>query len=204
MPLIYEATCSACDYGSGHLSEGYLAIIVDEPCCSIHAHPDDPRLVILGHPLESTILEELGFTFTSAGLGGRVVYVKNIVCEDCGAMYETCRLDAGSGSLGGTGCLVMLALSAAVGAAVGWKCESVPLGFTAGCLSLRGFSAFADANISAYVRWRYNDRVSEFDRGPGCPTCHSMKYVSFPPGRGKLICPSCGQRTVSVRSVGIS
>jgi len=61
MPLIYEGTCSACDYGSDAHSEGYLGVIVDDPCTSMHAHPDEPRLVILGHPIESMILEDLGF-----------------------------------------------------------------------------------------------------------------------------------------------
>src|SRR5688572_21278386 len=102
MPLIYEATCSVCDYGSRAHSEGYLAVIVDDPCTSVDAHPDNPHLVILAHPLESMILEELGFTFTSAGLGGRLVYVKNVVCKTCGTMYELRRLGAGSGVLGGT------------------------------------------------------------------------------------------------------
>jgi hypothetical protein len=48
MPVIYEATCSACDYGFHPHSEGYLAIIVDDPCSSMHAHPENPYLVLAG------------------------------------------------------------------------------------------------------------------------------------------------------------
>ena len=204
MPLIYEATCSACDYGSGHQSEGYLAVIVDNPCSSPHAHPDDPRLVILGHPLEPMILEELGFTFTSAGFGGRMVYVKNVACKACGTMYEIRHLGAGSASLGGIGCLVMLGMSGAIGAAVGWSRESILLGFVVGWVALMGFFVLGDAMLSPFVRWRHKDRVREFDRGPHCPKCQSKAYVSFPPRWGKLICPKCGKQTVKVCVVAIS
>jgi hypothetical protein len=204
MPLIYETLCSACDYGSDAHSEGYLAVIVDDPCTSMHAHPDEPRLVILGHPLESMILEEFGFTFTSAGLGGRMVYVKNVACKVCGTMYEIRHLGAGSGSLGGTGCLVMLGLSGAIGVAVGWNSESIFFGFMAGWFALLGFFALGDAILSPFIRWRYKDRVREFDRGPDCPKCHCKKYVGFPPRWGKLLCPKCGNQTVKVRTVGIS
>lgn len=204
MPLIYQATCSACDYGSDAHSEGYLAVIVDDPCISMHAHPDEPRLVILGHPLEAMILEELGFTFASAGLGGRLVYVENVVCKTCGAMYEIRRLGAGSGVLGETGCLVILGLLAAIGTAVGWTCESILLGFLAGLLTFLGFIALADPIISACIRWCHKDRVREFDRGPGCPKCQSKKCVSFRPRWGKLVCPKCGMQAVKVQTVAIS
>jgi hypothetical protein len=204
MPVIYGATCSACDYGANAHSEGYLAVIVDEPCTSMHAHSAEPHLVILGHPLESMILEELGFTFTSARLGGRMVYVKNVACKECGTMYEIRRLGAGSASLGGTGCLVMLGLSGAIGVAIGWNSESIFFGFIAGWLALLGFFSLGDAVISTLIRWRSKDRVRQFDRGPDCPKCHCTKYVTFRPSRCKLTCPKCGRQTVEVHRVGIS
>ena len=132
MTLIFEATCSACDYGSDFHSEGYFSVIVDDPSTSVHAHPEEPRLAILAHPLESMILENLGFTFTSAVLGGRMVYVKNVACKACGKMYKIRRLGAGFASLGGTGCLVMLPLSGAIGVTVGLNSKSIFLGFMAG------------------------------------------------------------------------
>jgi hypothetical protein len=204
MPFIYQATCSACDFGSDAHSEGYLAVIVDDRCISIHAHPDDPRLVILGHPLESMILQELGFTFASAALGGRLVYVTNVVCKACGTMYETRWVGAGSCVLGGTGCLVMLGLAASLGVVIGWSSESVFFGFLGGWLALIGFFALVDSIVSPYIRRRHKDRVREFDRGPDCPKCHSKNYVGFPPRWGKLVCPKCGKQTVKVRTVGIS
>jgi len=204
MPLIYEATCSACNYGSGAHFERYIAVIVDDSCTSTHAHPDEPHLMILGHPLESMILEELGFTFISAGLGGRMVHVKNVACKACGTMYEIRRLGAGSASLGAAGCLVLLGLSGAIGVAVGWYSESIFFAILAGWFAFFGLIALGDAILSPFIRRRYKERVREFDRGPDCPKCHCKKHVGFAPRWGRLICPKCGKQTVQVRTVGIS
>ena len=204
MPLIYQATCSACDYCSEAHPQGYLAVIVDDPCTSMHAHPDEPRLVILGHPIESMILEELGFTFNSAGLGSRMVHVKNVACRACGTRYEIRRLGWGSASLGRAGCLVMLGLAGGIGVVVGRNSESIFFGAMAGWFAFLGFIALSHTILSPFIRWRYKDRVREFDRGPDCPKCRCKKYVGFPPHWGKLICPKCGKQTVKVRTVGIS
>src|SRR5689334_13177820 len=102
------------------------------------------------------ILEELGFTFCSAGLGGRLVYVTNVVCKLCGTMYEIRRVGAGSGVLGGRGCLVMLGLAVALGVGIGWSSESIFLGLMGGWLALVGFLAIADAIISLYIRRTYH------------------------------------------------
>ena len=106
MPIIYETTCSACGYVSPEQSEGYLAVIMDEPSLSMHVHPDDPRIVVLGHPCEDMILEELGYTFETAGRGGRLLYFRNVVCRKCGTMYEIRRL--GTASPGCFACLGFL------------------------------------------------------------------------------------------------
>lgn len=200
----YEVACSACDYVSDVDSEDYLAVIVDEPNTSIDAHPDEPRLVILGHPIEDMILEDFGFTFTSAGLGGRIVSVRNVACKSCGAMYEIRRLGASFILLEGTGCLAMLGLSSVIGVGVGWSEESIVSGVMATGLSLFGIFVVGDAILWRFVRWRYKDRVKEFDRGPECPRCHCKKYTYFPPFWGKLICPKCGKKAVTVHAEGMS
>jgi hypothetical protein len=204
MPIIYEARCSACKYASPVHSEGYLAVIVDEPSSSIHVHPDDARIVILGHPLESMILEEQGFTFESAALGGRLLYVQNVVCRGCGSMYEIRRLGATSAVMGLSGCFAILGLAAGVGLFAGWHYESFLIGFVASWLVLAGMFAFADWAFARYARWRYKARWSEYDRGPGCPRCGGRSYARFRPRWRALPCPECGQHAVRVRSVGIS
>jgi hypothetical protein len=204
MPLIYQGKCSACDYATRAESESYAAVIVDSPSSSMYVHPEIARLVILAHPGESRILEGLGYTLTAAAIGGRLVYVTSVSCDDCGTMYELRRLDANSSAVGCTGCLAMLALSGCVGAAVGWMGQSYLLGLLAGGLVLWLMIALADFAISRFVRWRYKELAREFNRDPGCPKCQSRKYVTFPPRRGKLVCPKCGQRAVQVDSIGIS
>ena len=48
---------------------------MDEPATT-YAHPDDPHLVILAHPCEALILEEIGYTYKAVTLGGRLVAVE--------------------------------------------------------------------------------------------------------------------------------
>lgn len=204
MPLIYQAKCSACDYVSPSQSDGYLAVIVEEPCPSWCAHPDDSRLAVLAHPCEGFVLEEIGFTLASASLGGRMVDVNNVSCCDCGTMYELRRVGTGRSAFGGIGCVGILVLSAVIGLAVGRHYVSVPLGVVTAYLVTFGLLALGDAIVSLLIRRRYPDRVKEFDRGPDCPKCHSREYVRFPPFWKKLICPNCDRQTVRVRTIGIS
>jgi len=204
MPSIYQARCSACDYVSPRHAEGYLAVILDEPSNSLYALREDPRLVILAHPLESMIMEELGFTDWSAGLSGRILRIHNVACRACGTFYELRRLSAGSAALGGRGCLVMLGLAGAIGGYVGWKCESFPIGFIAGWLGLIALFAGSDSVLSLYVRRRFKDRAKEFDRGPGCPKCESKSHATFSALWSVLPCPNCSKVEMRMRIVGKS
>src|ERR1044072_275065 len=121
MPPIYQAICSACNHASPVHPAGYLALILDAASPCRHAHPDDRRLIILGHPLESMILEELGFTLESAAISGRLLYIQNVVCLGCGTMYELRRLSANSGAMGISGCLSMFGVSVGIGFFIGWQ-----------------------------------------------------------------------------------
>lgn len=199
MPVIYQGVCSACAYDSGRRSEGYFAVIVDKPCASMWTHSDDPHLVVLAHPAESFILDELGDTLTDVCLSGRMVQVRNVACKNCGTMGEVRRLHAGLSDIGCAGCLAMMCVAALAGVAVG--CRS---GFLAGWCTLLFLLVAADVAILRYIRWRYSSQAREFDFGPDCPKCHSKEYVRFPPRWGKLLCPICGNRTVKVRMVAKS
>lgn len=206
MPPIYRSTCSACDHVSPVYSHGYLAVVVDHPFPLIYAHPDDPRLAILAHPVEAVIMEKLGVTFSSAELAGRLVDITNVSCGDCGTMYEIRRVGAGRAAFAGTGCFLILALAAGIGAAVGRHFESFLVGLLAGYFSIVGSLALGCMTLSPLIRGRHKQRVKEFDRGPDCPKCHSKRHSCVSPALpwSKLICPKCGQRTVRVRSIGKS
>lgn len=205
MPVIYQATCSACEYKSPLYSEGYLAVILDEPSSSMHAHPDDPRLVILAHPAESSILDELGFDYKSAAIGGRLLYVRNVVCRSCGTMYEVRRIGGGAAAIGGIGCSIIMGLAICASAMIGWQHKSVWVGFLCGCLVLLGLGSAFEFALSRFVRWRHKARIAEFDRGAGCAKCGCKDYSSCTSLLSrKRACPQCGKRAVRVRAVGIS
>jgi len=92
MPVIYQGQCQNCQYKSPHTSGGYAAVVLDEPIQRIDSHPDDPRIVVLAHPLESQILADLGYAFTSATLAGRLLIIQEFFCKSCGNLYEVRNL----------------------------------------------------------------------------------------------------------------
>lgn len=205
MPSIFQATCSACEYKSPSYSEGYLAVILDEPSSSKHTHQDDRRLVILAHPGEGRILDELGFNYESAALAGRLLYVRKVVCRSCGTSYEIRRIGGGTAALGISGCLAFFGLASSVGTLIGWQGESLWNGFICGSIVFFALTAIVEFALSRFLRLRHKDRIAEFDRRPGCSKCGCKDYIR---SRGslwrKLICPQCGKHSVQVGMVSRS
>ncbi len=204
MASLYKLTCSACNYTSPAQSGHKAAVIVDEPSSSNHVHPDNDRLVILAHPLESLILKELGISWGSTAFGGRGMHIHCVICRECGTIYEIRRLSAGLAALGCSGCFTILGLSVGIGILAGWQLESIWLGVVAGWLGLWALETFGDWAIARHVRRRFQDRVREFDRGPGCPRCGSTRFADFRPRREAFPCPKCTQHDLRVRCVGRS
>ena len=148
MPLIYQGRCTACGATTPTLC-CYQAVFLDEPSESRHAHPDDRRLVVLPHPVEDLAIEEIGHTFPSASLAGRLVRVEPAFCKSCGRLYEVRRVTAGlASSLGCAGCLACLAACGTAGTAVGLSVGG-PTGFVAGYLLTLGLLAAVDGLIEA-------------------------------------------------------
>ena len=130
MPAIYKGKCSECDYESQGTSGGYRAILMDEPSDSRHVHPTDKRLIILAHPVESLILEEIGIKDSEALLMGRTISVTVHFCNGCGSLTETRELlDNSNGSYG---CLTNLFVSITTGVVVGFATNHVAYGMIAG------------------------------------------------------------------------
>jgi hypothetical protein len=204
MPEIYQGRCAACEAVTPMTSGFYRAVFLDEPSTSPHAHPDEPRLVILGHPIEDLVLKEVGFTSPSASLGGRLVYVEQLFCRSCGRLFEVRRLTAGVvSSLGCGGCLVCLGLCIAAGVAVGLQVGG-SLGFTVGYAVTVLLLRAADWLLGAGVRRWYRERARLVETPCRCPTCGSGATVSPGGTWDPLPCVACGQPAVQVRSVGIS
>jgi hypothetical protein len=203
MPVIYEGRCSACAADTGRTSDGYQAVYVDEPAAA-YAHPDDPHLVILVHPCESLILEEIGETDQAAALGGRLVRVRKVFCKACGRPFEVRRLTAGPTAFGCAGCFGVVALAVAAGVVVGWQVGHGFIGYIAGSTAFALLMAVVESGVERFVRWRHADRALRVDTPAQCPNCGSRRFAC--PGSlwRPIPCVACDKRAVRFRSVGIS
>jgi hypothetical protein len=203
MPLIYEGRCSACNAVTGMTSDGYQAVYVDEPATE-NAHPDDAQLVILAHPCESLILEEIGYTHEAVAWGGRLVAIRQVFCKGCGRPFEVRRLTAGLTTFGCVGCLGMVVLAATAGVGVGLLVGRGWIGYVVGWVTFTLLVGAAESAVRRLVRWRHAERTARVDTPGRCPNCGSRRY-SCPGSLWRPIpCEACGQRAMRFRSVGIS
>lgn len=207
MPVIYEGQCSACGAKTGMTLDGYQAVYVDRPPTT-HAHPTEPHLVILAHPCESLILEQIGYTHEAAAWGGRLVSVQKVFCKGCGRPFEIRRLTGGLAVFGCGGCLGVIALAVVsgvgIGSLVGHGLFGYILGYIAGGATLTLLMTAAESGIARLVRSRHSDRVRRIDTPAQCPSCGSRQFASPGSLRTSIPCQECGQRAVRFRSVGIS
>lgn len=207
MPLVFEGRCSACGATSPRVTDGYLAVALDEPAPVDLAHPEEPNLAVLAHPGEHSILKRIGYTLDSAARHGRLIRFTTAVCLTCGRFFETRRLAAGLICLPPWGCLLGLAavvwsglevgLAVALNIGTGW-------GVFAGCMT--GWSSLAalDVAIRVIVRRRHWKRAFQQDVACRCPGCYGANRIPPRSGLKGLPCPACGQHTVAVKWVGES
>ena len=201
MPAIYRGECGACGHATPQTEEGYAAIIVDEPSDSAHVHPDHDRIVVLAHPSESAILDELGTNHRKATLEGRFLAVGRLFCGECGTLYETRRLRAAQLTWG---CAPPVGAALLAGVAVGLAVGRLSVGVLAGLLVLVLVSTVLDRLTDRYVRTRFRERAREFDREPVCPDCGERAGRRPGASGGPLPCPECGERAMLLECVGRS
>jgi predicted Zn-ribbon and HTH transcriptional regulator len=204
MPAVYQAHCSACNVTSPIGSEGYWAVFLDEPTTSRWAHPDDPHFVVLGHPLESHILSEIGYSYQDAAWGGRLVLVTKAFCRSCGSRFEIRRLSASLGAFGDLGCFGVGTAALGAGVGVGMWVGQGWAGFSAGWATSVFLFGVVESGVRWFVRRRYADRVARVDTPATCPHCGSQDYTRARPFRGPIPCVECGQRAVRLHCVGKS
>ncbi|MBN9524343.1 hypothetical protein J0H58_38485 [bacterium] len=222
MPTIYQARCGRCTYASDVFPAEYGAVLVDVPPVGgsgpamagavvagavLHgaageariAEQSDPRLVVLAHPAEEHILAETGFTWTGLAIAGRYVRVRQVVCRDCGTLFEVRRLTCPPALGCQIGCVS--GLVAGVAAGVWWR--SFWLGFGTAYGTVLGCMAVVGAAGWAYTRVRFRRRAREVGGLRSCPRCGSGRYAGV---ESRLVfpCPQCSQRSLKVRSVGKS
>jgi hypothetical protein len=175
--------------------------VVDRPAGEPRfLHQDDPRLIVLAHPLERSILRSTGYTLTTCALAGRYVQIHQVICRNCGTLFDVRRLTAPPL----LGCPVGLAAGLAAGVLVGIQDESFCLGVTTGYLTAIGVMLLLHFPAALFVRWRYRERARAIEGLGECPQCGSRDRAVVPTCKERLPCPACKQRTQAIRTVGMS
>jgi hypothetical protein len=216
LPTIYQARCDRCTYASDVFPAEYGAVFVDEPLggsvsvvagAVLHgatgdvgiAEQSDPRLVVLAHPIEDHILAETGYTWTDLAIAGRYVRVRRVVCRSCGTLFEVRRLTCPPA----LGCQIGCVSGLVVGIAAGVWWRSFWLGCGTAYGTVLGCMAVVGAAGWAYTRVRFRERARELEGPRNCPRCGSGRYTGAE-SRRVFPCPQCSQRSMQVRSVGMS
>jgi hypothetical protein len=205
MPVIFEARCASCGHTSPVFTGFYRAILVDEASSSNHTHPEIKQLVVLAHPNEHIVLEELGYTCEEAAAAlGRLVMVKEVFCRSCGTFYERRKLTAGATAIGCTGCLTLLLLAALGGVLFGYQSQDATHGlYVSGSLAWL-FVVAIELFFGVFIRWRFRERASALGNTLRCPRCGDRRTAWMGWLGRPIACPHCGQKAVRIQSVGVS
>ena len=163
------------------------------------AEQPDPRLVVLAHPIEDHILAETGYTWTGLARAGRYVRVRRVVCRDCGTPFEVRRLAWPPA----VGCQVGCLSGLAVGIGVGLWAQSFWVGLGTAYGAVLGSMAVVGLAGWAYTRVRFRERARAVGGPWCCPRCGSGRYAGAE-SRRLFPCPQCAERSMRVRSVGMS
>ncbi len=200
MPVIFQGQCQTCQYKSPHTSGGYAAVVVDEPVQRPDSHPDDPRIVVLAHPLESQILNDLGYTFSSATLAGRFLIIQEFFCKSCGNLYEVRKL----GTSPVVGCIPSLIGGVLCGIIAGTFTHDLGVGFITGLAVVSILEILLGWLIDPLISLWYRERAREFRTQKRCPKCGDTRGVCPGSRRAVVPCPSCGQTSMQIKTIGIS
>jgi hypothetical protein len=221
MPVVYLARCANCAWESGIFPGSYWAALVDPPVGERSdtliagavvndagagtplARQDDPRFVVIAHPIEGRILTQLGHTFGSLGRTGRLFQCHRVSCPSCGTLFDQRRLSPDP-AFECIGCFAGALVGVAAGLGVGVWLNRIWLVFPiGGVITLLALLA-TGRGISAFLRYKYRDRIRQLDGPDGCPVCGTPDPVPLAGKKDGLMCPACRQREVTVRSVGMS
>jgi hypothetical protein len=218
MPTIFQARCEHCSYISEAFLSEYSAVFAEgsqtDATNSVVAGavlfgPEvdteiadqrDPRLIVLPHPVETTILAQLGYTWISLLWAGRYVRIRRVICRSCGRLFDVRRLTCPPAVGCQIGCLAGLVFGIGIGL---WQ-RSFYLGFLTTYGITLGCSAVASVAGWLYVRLRFRERARELDGPPRCPGCGDSGYVGIVERRRTFPCPQCSAHALHIFSIGIS
>ena len=215
MPSLFQGRCDPCGYVTPIVTSEYGAVWEDEPVASeqsevlgavLHSDADpgfsqvrDPRFVVLAHPNETGCLASTGHTWGDVLWQGRYVVVKNVVCGNCGSVFQVRSL----ASPGFLGCYYSLVAGVIAGIGSGIAYRSFVLGFIVWQGTTLAVAFAFELAERLYVRWRFANRAAALADERFCPHCHACDYK--PINRGVATkCPGCAQDTLKFEIVGIS
>jgi uncharacterized OB-fold protein len=198
MSTIYQGRCP-CGYRSKMTGFGFSAVIVEDLSTIPDSclHPDDKRVAILFKPGEDESLKRYGFTGTSATLAGRILVYREHFCDNCGHLYESRKLGADKLVFG---CLPQIIAAVSIGFAFGLYESSIFLGIGAALMAIVPAVFLAYWMSGMFVRLFYYDRARKFRIDRRCPKCGSSRIRKTKAST----CPKCRQRTMEVKTVGMS
>ena len=159
----------------------------------------DPRLVVLSHPLESTILAKTGYSWSDLFWQGRYVAITNMICRQCGTIFERQRL----APPGNIGCMTSFSSGVVCGVAAGIWARSFLAGVVAwyAVMILVGLVAGSFARL--YTRRRFAERAASLAAERACPRCHAEDAVTIE--RAKTVtCPTCSAQSLRFTMIGKS
>lgn len=171
--------------GGEIVSDGHLAYIAD-----------DGHLVPLPHPIEGYALHAAGATWTRAAIHGRLIYIGNLICTDCGAQNTTATLHTG-----GLGCVPGILL-----AGIAIACNILVFSFhpiiEAFFVWMAAFAPPWLIDRCIWLRYRENAHPYQTD---GCSQCGGRRVLSLANARNSSVyCPRCKQKTMTIEVAGRS
>jgi hypothetical protein len=210
VPTLFQGICSRCGHKTPIMLDGYGAVLVDQPATQEQhevagavitsgdggamALTSDPQFVELSPLCMSSILASTGYSWSDLLWQGRYVAVTNVICRQCGTVFQRSRL----APPGGTGCMTGLAVGVASGVAVGVWRRSFDAGLHVWCAVTWWVVAVAEFLARLYVRLRFSERAASLAAERACPHCHADDARAF--DRAKAVkCPACS--TESLRFV---
>ena len=195
MPLIYNGTCPRCGHREGASDSG-MAFYREE----------DGAMLPLPHPCEDLRIKRYGTTLDRALREGRIVHSESRVCWSCGALNERRDLRVLALPTGWGDALIVL-VATAVAAVVAGRAHWV-LG---GLMTLFGAYIVVGMMRTGLAKYRFRDAIrarrAALRPTRRCARCGGrwlLRVHPYLPIHGKLLCSSCGTRTVWMKLVGIS
>lgn len=215
MPTLFQGICRHCGHQTPPLSKGYGAVFVDQPVAQAQRHVagavvasgdgsamasvDDLRFVVLRHPIEDSDLAKTGYTWHDLLRQGRYVRVTNVICRDCGTLFQRRRLSPP----GAFGCITAMTLGVVVGLAAGLWMRSFVLGLLAWYVVATAVSIGAEFCAALYVRLRFRARAKALAAERTCPRCGADNAKTIGSGRS-VVCSACCRRSLRFKVAGVS